>query len=106
MLNYLKIGIPFLIVAVIALFIWITIELKRIKHKLFAIFLIGLILFAYGSFSYVTYGEEIDFKSFGGWMIAGKMYMSWLGTIGSNLFTISSNAVNMEWKASSKDKNE
>ena len=66
-----------LIVAVLIIGIWVIVETKRMKHKVFAVFLIGLILFSYFSFAFVLREKEIDFKSIDGIKIAANLYVSW-----------------------------
>jgi len=92
-------GISLFIIAVLIIAIWVIIEIKRLKHKLFAVFLIALILFTYLSFIVTLQGQEIDFKSVSGWMTAGKLYYSWLGSIFGNMRSLTSYAVNMDWKS-------
>ncbi|MCK5624354.1 hypothetical protein KAI04_00750 [Candidatus Pacearchaeota archaeon] len=94
----MAVGVTLLIVAVLIIAVWIIIEVKRFKHKLFAIFLIFLILFTYLSFTAVLKGEEIDFKSPVGVKEAGTLYISWLGSIFGNLKTITTHAIDMDWK--------
>ena len=93
----MAIGITFLIVAVLVVTIWLVIEVKRFKHKLFAIFLIGLVLFSYFSFTSVFKGQQIDFKSISGITGAGKLYFSWLFSVFGNLKEITANAIHMNW---------
>jgi len=94
----MEIGVTFFIVAALIIFIWIVIELKRVRHKVFAIFLILLILFLYFSSSFVFEGQDIDFKSISGVTDASKLYFSWFGSIFTNLKTITTNAIKMDWK--------
>jgi len=95
----MAIGITILIIGVLVAAIWIIVELKRFKHKLFAIFLIALILATYLSFSVVFQNHEIDYKSPTGLVTAGKLYFSWLGSIFGNFKSITTDAVKMDWKA-------
>jgi len=91
-------GTTFLILAVLIIAVWLIIEAKRFKHKLFAIFLIGLILFSYFSFISVFKEQQIDFKSISGITSAGKLYFSWLFSVFGNFKTITMNVINMDWK--------
>jgi len=91
------IGITLFIVAVLIVGIWVTIELKRFKHKLFAIFLILLVLFAYVTATVSLKENEIDFKTIPGLIEAGRLYFSFLGSIFGNLKTITTNAISMNW---------
>jgi hypothetical protein len=94
----MEIGVTFFVVAALIIFIWIFIELKRVRHKFFAIFLIGLVLFLYFSSSFVFQKENINFKSISGITEASKLYFSWLGSAFSNLKTITVNAIKMDWQ--------
>ena len=92
------IGPTLLVVAVLIVAVWVIIEIKRFKHKVFAIFLIALILFTYLSFAVVIKGEDIDFKTGAGLKRAGQLYFSWLGSLFGNLKSITTHAIDMDWK--------
>lgn len=91
-------AVTLLIIAGLIVAIWVIIEIKRLKHKLFAIFLIAFILFGYISFTFVLRGQDIDFKTVPGLFQASKLYMAWIGSIFSNLKSITTYAVDQEWK--------
>ena len=92
------IGVTFIVVAVLVVAVWLVIEVKRMKHKLFAIFLIGLILFTYISFSTVMKNNDVDMKTTSGLAKAGKLYLSWLGTLFGNMKSITTYALRQDWK--------
>jgi MFS superfamily sulfate permease-like transporter len=98
------IGVTLFVLAVLVVSIWILIELKRFKHKIFAIFLIVLILFSYISASVIFKGEDIDFKTIPGLIKATKVYFSWIGSIFSNLKSITTNAIRMDWSVNETPK--
>lgn len=77
--------------------IWILIEIKRLKHKLFAILLIGMILFSYFSFAAIFKDSDLDFQTTEGLMEGGKIYFSWLSSLTGNFMSITTNAVKMDW---------
>jgi len=85
------------VLAVLLIGIWMLIELKKIKHKLFAILLIGLILFLYITASFTFKGHDINFKSAEGLIKAGKLYFAFLGGFFGNLKTITTHAIDMNW---------
>jgi len=85
-----------IVIAIIAL-IWTAIELKRFKHKIFAIFLVALIILAYVSFAIVFKDQKINWKDPADLKVAGGLYLSWLGAIGGNLKLITSHAIQMDW---------
>ena len=94
----MAIGISILIVAILIIAIWVIIETKRMKHKVFAIFLIGLILFSYFSFSFVLKEKEIDFMSIDGIQTVGSLYFSWISTVFVNFKTLTTRAIKMDWQ--------
>lgn len=99
------IGMTLFVISILIIAIWVIIELKRFKHKIFAIFLIGLILFLYLSFTFVAKGQDIDFKTVPGVIEATKLYFSWLGSAFVNLKTITTNAVRMDWGVNETEEN-
>ena len=94
---FMEVGLTLFIVAILIIAVWVIIEMKRFRHKLLAIFLIALILFTYISFSVTLKGKDIDYKSISGLTSATKLYFSWLGSIFTNIKTITTNAINMKW---------
>jgi len=91
------IGVTFMIIAILIIAIWILIELKRLRHKIFAIFLIALILFLYISITFTLKGQDIDFGTSEGMIRASKIYFAWLGSAFENIKSITTNAINMDW---------
>lgn len=90
-------GITLFIVAVLIIAIWVIIEIKRLRHKIFALFLIALILFTYISFSVSLRGQDVDMTSVPGVMTASKLYMSWLVSVFNNLKSITTQAISLDW---------
>ena len=99
----MTIGLTFMIIAVLIVAIWVIFELRRLKHKIFAILLIGLVLFLYVSVTVSIKGQEIDIKSTDGIKTASKIYLSWLGTAFGNMKTLTTNAVKMDWSSENKN---
>jgi len=95
----MAIGITFMVIAILIIAIWVLVELKRLRHKLFAIFLIFLILFLYVTISLTLRGEEVDLKTTEGITKASKLYLSWMGSALGNMKTITTNAIKMDWNA-------
>lgn len=90
-------GITLFIVAILIIAIWVIIEVKRLRHKIFAIFLIALILFTYISFTITLKGEDIDMTTIPGVMAASKLYMFWLVSSFNNLKSITTQAISLDW---------
>jgi len=93
------IALVLIIISILAIGIYMMAEVRRFKHKLWALLIIGLLLFAYISFTLTLKGKNIDFKSVSGLIQAGKIYFSWLGGVFGNMKTITSNAIKMDWSA-------
>ena len=91
------VGVALFVIVILVIAIWIIIEAKRMRHKLFAIFLIALILFSYISAALIFRGQDIDFKSIPGIITATRLYFSWLGSVFTNLKHITTGAVGMDW---------
>jgi hypothetical protein len=100
------IGVTLFVIAVLSIAIWVVVEVKRLKHKLFAILLIGFLIFSYISFAYVFKEKEVDYKTIPGVIEASKIYMSWMISIGMNFGHITSNAIKMDWGANQSVENE
>ena len=94
----MAVGVTIFVLGVLVIAIWVIIEVKRLKHKVFAIFLIALILFTYISFSVSLKGEDIDYKTISGLITAGKLYASWLGGIFTNFKSLNAYALKQDWK--------
>ena len=92
------VGVTFFVISILIISIWVIIEIKRLKHKLFAIFLIALILSVYFSFTFVIQGQDVDFKTVPGIIKATKIYFSWLCFVFENLKTITTDAIHMNWE--------
>ncbi len=94
----MEFGSTFFVFAALIIVIWVFVEIKRLKHKIFAIFLIVLIIFTYVSFSISVSDQNIDLKTVPGILKAGKLYFSWLGTLFSNAKSITAYAAKQDWK--------
>lgn len=93
------IGVVLFIILVIVAFIYFLVEFKRMRHKIFAIVLIALILFLYISATFFVFkGKTVDYKTVPGVINAGGIYLSWIGGVfWDNLKTITTNAIKMGW---------
>lgn len=93
------IGGGLFIAAVLIIAVWVLIEVKRLRHKIFAFFLIAVIILSYLSMAFVFKGQEVDLTTISGVLSAGQLYFSWMGSIFVNVKDITANAVNMDWKS-------
>lgn len=77
--------------------IWLVVGLKRFRHKIFAVFLILIILFTYLNFVPVVAEKNLDLTTFEGVKAIGTIYFSWLGSIFANIRTLTANAIRLDW---------
>jgi predicted membrane metal-binding protein len=96
----MALNITLIILAAIIVIIWLLIEMKRFRHKFFAIFLIFLIVFFYITAYFVFKDKQVNLKTMSGINDATKVYLTFLGGAFKNVKTITANAVNMDWKPS------
>jgi glucan phosphoethanolaminetransferase (alkaline phosphatase superfamily) len=87
-----------IILLVLILVIWIVIEVKRMKHKVFAILLIALILFAYMGYAMISKNNDINLGTMDGLTKATKIYFSWINSAFLNMKSLTMNAIKMDWK--------
>ena len=99
----MAISTTFFIVAIVIVAIWLLIEVKRLKHKLWAFFLIGLILFTYISFTVSLKNQDVDLTSIGGVIDAGKLYVAWLGGMFNNAKAVTAYATKQDWNEIDED---
>jgi len=95
-------GTALLIVSGLIALIWILIEVKRIRHKIFAIFLVFAIIFLYWGAIVVFQGQNIDFTSFSGAAEASKVYFSWLLSVFSNIKSVTASVIQLDWSSYNK----
>jgi hypothetical protein len=95
----MAVGIALFVVSVLIIAIWLIIELKRFKHKIFAMALIGFILLGYLSFTFVFKDSDVDLKTIDGLITGSKMYGSWLGSTLVNFKSLTTNAIKMDWSS-------
>jgi len=68
------------------------------KHKLFAIFLIGLIIFTYVTFTISLKDKDVTLNTVPGIVDAGRLYFSWLGSVFIKAKSVTMYAIGLDWK--------
>lgn len=99
----MAIGVVLFVVAALIITIWVFIEIKRMRHKVFAICLIALILFTYFSFTLVIKKYNVNLKTVPGIIEAGGLYLNWLGSLFGNAKSITTHAVSLDWSGNETD---
>lgn len=97
LITTMAIGITLFILVAAVVLIYILVEFKRMRHKLFAIFLIVFIILSYISILVIFKDQEVDLKSVPGVIAASRLYFSWLGSVFVNVKHITTNAIKMDW---------
>jgi len=93
----MAIGVTLFVIIAAVVLIYILVEFKRLRHKAFAVLLIGLILFSYISAAIIFKDQDVDLKSVPGIIAASRLYFSWIGNVFYNMKDITANAVKMDW---------
>ncbi|MEK6906783.1 MAG: hypothetical protein AABW81_04125 [Nanoarchaeota archaeon] len=93
----MEFGFTLFIVGALIILIMLIIAVKRLKHKVFAIFLIIFILITYVGFSVVLRENNVDLKTVPGVISASKLYFSWLGSVFLNVKSATAYVVKMDW---------
>lgn len=75
----------------------LLLKARHIKHRFFALILVLILIFIYLTSSSLLSNQNLNFKTFEGWMKAGKIYFSWLGHAFGNAKEITGQAVKMDW---------
>jgi len=86
-----------LIIIVVGL-LFFLVKAKYIKHKIYLLLGLVLVLFFYISVSAAISGHALDLNSISGIETAGKIYFSWLGNAFGNFKSLAGSAVNMDWQ--------
>lgn len=92
--------IIFIVIAIIVI-IYILFIFKGMRHKFFTLFLIGLVLFAFFSFSFVFEGKNIPLNNISDLGKASQIYFAWLGNAFNNVKIVTTQAIKMNWKGNS-----
>jgi hypothetical protein len=93
----MELSITIIVLILLCVFIWAFTEIKRLKHKIIAVFLVGLLVFFFFSIKFVFDSNPVDIKTIPGIIKATKLYFSWLGSIFLNIKEITLHTINLEW---------
>lgn len=92
-----EVKMNWIIIAALIVLAFAFLRLRHVKHKVFLISFIIILLFLYTTASQVLSNYDIDWKSFSGVEKGAKVYFSWLGGFFDNLKILTANAVKMDW---------
>lgn len=96
-LSELFSGTTLIIISLIIIIVWVLLEIKRFRHKVFLISFVVLMVFLYVGVVAVLHNRQVDLKSISGIISFTKIYFSWLSSIVVNLKSISANVIQMNW---------
>lgn len=91
-----------LIIAVLIILVLVFIKIRYIKHKVFLILFVLILLFFYITSSRILDEYNINWKSVAGIEKATKVYFAWLGGTFNNLKVITANTIKMDWAMKNK----
>ena len=86
-----------ILIAFVIIVLFVIFKSKEVKHRVFSIFILLLIVFVALTFSQIISQPGVNFYSFEGIMGAGKLYFIWLKHAFSNVVQLTGNAVKLDW---------
>ena len=86
-----------LLVVAVLFILFKLIHFRHFKQKVVVVFVVLLLLFLVLTFSSVVQNNNINLKSPTGLAVAGKVYLSWFGSVFDNLKVITGNIIRMDW---------
>lgn len=90
-------GLSWIIIGILVVVFLLLLKFRHVKHRFFALVIVLLLVFFYFTSTSLLSGKNIDFRTFEGWVSAGKLYFSWLGHAFGNARVVVGNAVKMDW---------
>jgi len=90
-------GVILLLIAVFIIAVLTFLRFKKVKHELFAFFLILIIVFAFFSFTLAFKGKNVSITNVSDATNAAKIYLSWIGNAFNNVKIITTQAIKMDW---------
>lgn len=87
----------FLIVVLALIGLWMLFGMNKVRHKIFAVILIAIIIFSYISLTIVFKDKSPSITNPIGIFHGFKTYYSWVESVVWNLKTITANAISMDW---------
>jgi len=89
--------VNWIIIIILVVVGMIALKMTNIKHKIFIVLLIALVLFLYASSSVVNNDNDLDFSSVKGISHASGIYLGWLANGFHNVKGLAGNAIGMDW---------
>lgn len=87
-----------ILIAAVLVLVVLFFKAHEVRHKVFAMLMIVLVLFFLVTFTQVAVQPGVSFSSFEGITSAGKIYFAWLGQAFGNAKAITGDAVKMDWR--------
>ncbi len=87
----------FIVVGLISLGVWIFFEASNFKSKIYTTLILSFLTFLLISSAFLFKGRDIDLSTSEGIVEAGVIYVSFVTVAIKNVFTVTANAINMDW---------
>ncbi|MEK6820286.1 MAG: hypothetical protein AABX71_01095 [Nanoarchaeota archaeon] len=89
--------LSWIIIIGIALLIWFFVRAKHFKHRVYVLILIALMIVFYITSIKIVESSGANIKTLEGMVVAGRMYVKWLGSVWDNTKTIAGEIIKMDW---------
>ena len=97
------IQLSWLIIGILIAVAVILLKFKEIRHRAGLFTIIVILLFFIITISYVSKVNNINLNSFEGISAVSKIYFSWLGNVGKNLWSITGYAIKQDWSINASE---
>ena len=94
--------ISWIVIAILVIVALFVIKIGYLRHKFSIIFLILLALFLYITVNIVTEKNNLDFTTTDGLFNSIKVYWGWLANGFHNIKEITGKTIKMDWKSSNE----
>lgn len=95
----------FIVVGLISLGVWIFFEASNFKSKIYTTLILSFLTFLLISSAFLFKGRDIDLSTPEGIVEAGAIYFSFVTVAIKNVFTVTANAIKMDWVPEDSPKN-
>jgi len=83
---------------ILIMLIFTFVKVKYIKHKLSWIIIIVLAVFIYITFMMSIIGKNVDLNTYEGIQTSIKLYLLWMANAFENTKVITANAIKLDWE--------
>lgn len=89
--------ISWILIILFVIIITLIVKFKEIRHKFGFLFIVMILLFLGITIWQVYKSNNLNLNTYDGLIAAGKIYISWLGQVFTNVKAVTGYVVNQHW---------